>query len=135
MRNRIIAGLVLLWMVGSFMGCQPQEEELFSTSKVTGFFLRTEEEDFWIAEQDGNTFYAGEPVKISAPSWDEDTTVSFDEFENGDRIEVEILQIGDTEPRSMPVYSVTLVEKGSMDNIDDTVLAYLATLGYAVDGN
>lgn len=135
MRNRVIVGLVLLWMVDSLMGCQPREEELFSTSKVTGFYLRTEEEDFWIAEQDDNTFYAGEPVKISAPSWDEDTTVSFDTFENGDRIEVEILQIGDTEPRSMPVYSVTLVEKGTVDNIDDTVITYLATLGYVVKEN
>ena len=58
--------------------------------------------------------------------------MNFDSFKNGDKIEVEILQIGDTEPRDMPVYSVVLVEEGTMDNISNEVFEYLQRLGYTI---
>ena len=94
--------------------------------------MRTETNCFFIAESETETFYKNEPVKITPPTWDKETTVNFDSFKNGDKIEVEILQIGDTEPRDMPVYSVVLVEEGTMDNISNGVIEYLQRLGYTI---
>ena len=100
------------------------------TGFYTGFFLRTDSRCFFIADADTDTFYKGEPVKISPPVWDENTTVNFDSFNNGDRIRVEILQIGDTSPRDMPVYSIERIEKGTIDNIDEEIIQYLTEIGY-----
>ena len=107
-------------------------DEIVGKQKYTGYFLRTETNCFFIAELETETFYKNEPVKISPPTWDKETTVNFDSFKNGDRIEVEILQIGDTEPRDMPVYSVVLVEEGTIDNISNEVIEYLQRLGYTI---
>ncbi|MBQ7922118.1 MAG: M56 family metallopeptidase [Clostridia bacterium] len=107
-------------------------DEIIGKQKYTGYFLRTETNCFFIAASETETFYKNEPVKISPPTWDKETTVNFDSFQNGDKIEVEILQIGDTEPRDMPVYSVVLVEEGTMDNISNGVIEYLRQLGYEV---
>lgn len=56
----------------------------------------------------------------------------FDDLHNGDKIVVEILQIGDTEPRDMPVYAIERLENGSIANIADSVLTYLQELGFTV---
>lgn len=56
----------------------------------------------------------------------------FDNLHNGDKIVVEILQIGDTEPRDMPVYAIERLESGSIANIADSVLTYLQELGFTV---
>lgn len=107
-------------------------DDISGAKKYTGFFLKTESDCFFISDRDNDTFYKGEPVKISAPSWDKDTTVNFDSFSNGDKIAVEIYQIGDTEPRDMPVYGVELIEEGTISDISNDVIQYLAELGYKV---
>lgn len=107
-------------------------DEIIGKHKYVGYFLRTETNCFFIAESETETFYKNEPVKISPPTWEKETTVNFDSFKNGDKIEVEILQIGDTEPRDMPVYSVVLVEEGTIDNISNEVIEYLQRLGYTI---
>lgn len=56
----------------------------------------------------------------------------FDDLHNGDKIVVEILQIGDTEPRDMPVYAIERLVNGSIANIADSVLTYLQELGFTV---
>ena len=56
----------------------------------------------------------------------------FDDLHNGDKIVVEVLQIGDTEPRDMPVYAIERLENGSIANIADSVLTYLQELGFTV---
>lgn len=56
----------------------------------------------------------------------------FDDLHNGDKIVVEILQIGDTEPRDMPIYAIERLENGSIANIADSVLTYLQELGFTV---
>jgi hypothetical protein len=58
--------------------------------------------------------------------------VDFNGLSNGDKIEVAIFQIGDTEPRDMPVYGMELIEDGTLDNISNDVIRYLAELGYRV---
>ena len=56
----------------------------------------------------------------------------FDDLHNGDKIIVEVLQIGDTEPRDMPVYAIERLGNGSIANIADSVLTYLQELGFTV---
>ncbi len=56
----------------------------------------------------------------------------FDDLHNGDKIVVEVLQIGDTEPRDMPIYAIERLENGSIANIADSVLTYLQELGFTV---
>lgn len=109
-----------------------KDDELRGVEKYTGYFLKTESQYFFISAQENDTFYKDEPVKISSPSWIEDTTVDFNGLSNGDKIEVEIFQIGDTEPRDMPVYGMELIEDGTLDNISNDVIEYLAELGYKV---
>ena len=109
-----------------------KDDELGGVEKYTGYFLKTESQYFFISAQENDTFYKDEPVKISSPSWIEDTTVDFNGLSNGDKIEVEIFQIGDTEPRDMPVYGMELIEDVTLDNISNDVIQYLAELGYKV---
>lgn len=45
---------------------------------------------------------------------------------------MEVLQIGDTEPRDMPIYAIERLENGSIDNIADSVLTYLQELEFTV---
>lgn len=56
----------------------------------------------------------------------------FDDLHNGDKIVVEVLQIGNTEPRDMPIYAIERLENGSIANIADSVLTYLQELGFTV---
>ena len=108
-----------------------KDDEL-GVGKYTGYFLKTESQYFFISAQENETFYKDEPVKISPPSWIEDTTVDFNGLSNGDKIEVAIFQIEDSEPRAMPVYGMELIEDGTLDNISNDVIRYLAELGYRV---
>lgn len=109
-----------------------KDDEIDGGGRFTGYFLKTDSRYFFISEQENDTFYKDEPVKISPPSWDEDTTVNFSSFSNGDKIEVLIFQIGDTEPRDMPVYNVELISEGTMENISGDVIQYLEKIGYKI---
>lgn len=111
-----------------------EEEGIFVLQKYVGYYLKVGTRNFWVAEEEDATFAAGEPVLMYVPDWETDSTVDFRAFENGDKIEVEILTIADSQPRQMPVYGITLVEKGTIDNIDPATIEYLATWGYEMDG-
>lgn len=127
--------LVLLLFSGCSQGMRDMEEEgIFVLQKYVGYYLKVGTRNFWVAEEEDATFAAGEPVLMYVPDWETDSTVDFRAFENGDKIEVEILTIADSQPRQMPVYGITLVEKGTIDNIDPATIEYLATWGYEMDG-
>lgn len=111
------------------------EDHICEREQFEGWFLRTDESPFFIADGDSVRFKNNEAVKIHIPTWEKDPSVCFDDLHNGDKIVVEILQIGDTEPRDMPVYSIKLIESGSIDNIDISVLMYLQGLGYNITEN
>lgn len=94
--------------------------------------MRTDGGAFFIADGDSVIFKNNEAVKIHIPTWEKDPSVRFDDLHNGDKIVVEVLQIGDTEPRDMPIYAIERLENGSIDNIADSVLTYLQELEFTV---
>lgn len=114
---------------------QESDNIIYVRERFEGWFLRTDSSTFFIADGESNRFHDNEAIKIHIPSWEENLSFSFDDLHNGDRIAVEIDQIGDTEPRSMPVYSVDLLEKGDESNIDDSTLTYLHELGFTIIEN
>ncbi|MBE6568625.1 MAG: DUF3221 domain-containing protein [Ruminococcaceae bacterium] len=107
-------------------------DEITNSHKFTGFFLQTETQTFFIAESDTETFYQGEVVKISIPAWIDDKTVCFDNYTSGDKIKVEILQIEDSLPRSMPIYSIELIEEGTIENISKKTIQYIEEIGFII---
>lgn len=108
------------------------ETPVIAPERFEGWFLRTDGGAFFIADGDSVRFENNEAVKIHIPTWEEDPSVRFDDLHNGDKIVVEVLQIGDTEPRDMPVYAIERLENGSIANIADSVLTYLQELGFTV---
>lgn len=108
------------------------EDHTCEREQFEGWFLRTDESPFFIADGDSVIFKNNEAVKIHIPTWEKDPSVCFDDLHNGDKIVVEVLQIGDTEPRDMPVYAIERLENGSIANIADSVLTYLQELGFTV---
>ncbi len=108
------------------------EDHICEREQFEGWFLRTDESPFFIADGDSVRFENNEAVKIHIPTWEKDPSVRFDDLHNGDKIVVEVLQIGDTEPRDMPVYAIERLGNGSIANIADSVLTYLQELGFTV---
>ena len=108
------------------------EAPVIAPERFEGWFLRTDGGAFFIADGDSVIFKNNEAVKIHIPTWEKDPSVRFDDLHNGDKIVVEVLQIGDTEPRDMPVYAIERLENGSIDNIADYVLTYLQELEFTV---
>ena len=108
------------------------EAPVIAPERFEGWFLRTDGGTFFIADGDSVIFENNEAVKIHIPTWEKDPSVRFDDLHNGDKIIVEVLQIGDTEPRDMPVYAIERLENGSIANIADSVLTYLQELGFTV---
>ena len=111
------------------------EAPVIAPERFEGWFLRTDGGAFFIADGDSVRFENNEAVKIHIPTWEKDPSVRFDDLHNGDKIVVEVLQIGDTEPRDMPVYAIERLENGSIDNIDISVLMYLRGLGFNITEN
>ena len=108
------------------------ETHVIAPERFEGWFLRTDGGAFFIADGDSVIFKNNEAVKIHIPTWEKDPSVRFDDLHNGDKIVVEVLQIGDTEPRDMPIYAIERLENGSIDNIADSVLTYLQELEFTV---
>lgn len=116
-------------------GEQESDNIMYKRECFEGWFLRTDSSAFFIADGESDRFQDNEAIKIDIPSWEENVSFNFDDLHTGDRIAVEIDQIGDTAPRSMPVYSVDLLERGDESNIDDSTLTYLHELGYIIIEN
>ncbi len=119
--------------------CQQKSPPPNEPSPYTGLYLRattttpySATADFFISTKANDTFAQNEPVRISPPTWDETTTVTFSNLTTGDKIKVDVLQIGDSAPRDMPVYSVELVKDGTPDDIPAEVITYLTSLGYTI---
>ena len=108
------------------------ETPVIAPERFEGWVLRTDGGAFFIADGDSVRFENNEAVKIHIPTWEKDPSVCFDDLHNGDKIVVEVLQIGDTEPRDMPIYAIERLENGSIDNIADSVLTYLQELEFTV---
>ena len=117
---------------GSDATASDTEAPVIAPERFEGWFLRTDGGAFFIADGDSVIFENNEAVKIHIPTWENDPSVRFDDLHNGDKIVVEVLQIGDTEPRDMPVYAIERLGNGSIANIADSVLAYLQELGFTV---
>jgi len=108
-------------------------------SEHTGYYLRTTDNDFFIAYGDSDMFTNNEFVQIKPveESWDSDVEkVSFDGLNNGDKIIIKILTVGDLYPRVTQVYQYNILESGKITNIDESVLYTLYNLGfYVVEDN
>ena len=103
--------------------------------KYTGYYLRSTENDFFIADGDSLMFTDKEPVRIVPvyESWDPDAErVSFDSLNDGDKIIIKILTVGDLNPRITQVYSYSVLEQGDISNIDESVITLLNDLGFYV---
>ena len=109
---------------GSDATASDTEAPVIAPERFEGWFLRT--------DGDSVIFKNNEAVKIHIPTWEKDPSVRFDDLHNGDKIVVEVLQIGDTEPRDMPVYAIERLVNGSIANIADSVLTYLQELEFTV---
>ena len=62
-----------------------------------------------------------------------DSTVSFDELNNGDQIKVYILTVGDLNPRVMEVYRLVKLGDGNIADLDDSVIEEVEKLGYDLE--
>jgi hypothetical protein len=59
-----------------------------------------------------------------------DSEKLFDELENGDKIEISVDSIAETYPAQARVYSYTLIEKGTAEDLDVEELQALEALGW-----
>ena len=91
---------------------------------LNGYFLKTVDDIFFVSDNGIQPFAQNEIVRIEPA----DDTVSFDDLKTGDKISAgvkTILATGNSEPRSMPVYSVELLESGDISNIEISVIKKL----------
>ncbi len=91
-----------------------------------GRIVKTESSYFFIFEGD---YDYGELVIIHSRSAD----VSFDDLATGDLVEVGTDgSIAETYPGQMGVYTLELLEHGSVDDIDERVISEIESCGYDV---
>jgi hypothetical protein len=59
-----------------------------------------------------------------------DTEDLFDDLENGDEIEISVDDVAETYPAQATVYSYTLIEKGTVEDLDAEEIQALEELGW-----
>ena len=100
-----------------------------------GYFLVTDKNYFFVAIGDSLRFTNNEFLKIFPV--DETFTssmakVSFEGLRSGDMIGIDIIAIGDLNPRVMDIYRIGLLKEGDVSNIDKSVIDAIIELGFQV---
>ena len=108
---------------------------LLSDFKYIGFFLKTDRDDFFIADGDSLMFHDKEFVRIYPARNPSAEKVTFDQLNNGDKVGIEIITVGALNPRVMDIYRIKLIEEGDISNIDESVITALNELGYHIKYN
>lgn len=126
-----IAILCLLFITMSACSKDKSKENEPQTamgSYYSGFFLQTNEDNFFVAEKDTKLFKKNEIIRI----YPADEEISFYFLNTGDKINVHVITVGTLNPKVMPIYSVKLLEVGDISNIDNSVISEIKELGYTM---
>src|SRR5690554_8186450 len=113
----VVVGVLGLLYVINYTSSRILERDNYSD--YNGIFIRTNEDYFFVADGDSQMFTVNEIVKI----FPADNSVTFDGLNSGDKVVIEILTVGDLNPRVTDIYHIDLLEKGDMYNIDESVIA------------
>ena len=112
------------------MSCADSENQKSRANFVytTGYFLKTDENYFFIVDGSSHMFADKEFIKI----FPADETITFDGLNSGDKIGIDIETVGDLNPRVMDIHRIELIEAGDISNIDEAVISEINGLGFHV---
>lgn len=122
-----LLGITSIILLIFFVYTNSKVEDDFS--EYEGFFIRTDKEFFFVVYKNSTLFTKNEVVKIVPVN----NNIIFDDFNSGDQIIIRILTVGDLNPRVADVYEITLVRKGDISNIENSIINYLESFGYKLD--
>ena len=103
--------------------------------KYIGYFLKTDKDNFFIADGNSLMFYDKQYVRIYPvdETWNPGAKkVTFDGLKSGDKIGIDIVTVGALKPAVMDIYRIDILEEGDISNIDESVIKALYELGYQV---
>ncbi|MBQ7299274.1 MAG: M56 family metallopeptidase [Clostridia bacterium] len=117
--------LVLCVLAGTFVACQTDENIAEDHWYQEGYYLRCGNGSDMIIMDAAGVNPASPCVMTAA-----DSSVSFNELTDGDRIRIEVFLIEETYPARADVYSVEKLSDGKIEDIDPAVLDSLRELGW-----
>lgn len=122
--KRITAVLLLLVCVMGFIGCavKTQVNDIPNSDKsiLEGRYLSGNNEDIIVIENEG-------PVVMH---FSFDAKEVMKELSDGDRIKITCGLIAESYPGSTEVFSLELIEKGSIEDIDSDTISQLRDMGH-----
>ncbi len=96
----------------------------------SGYFVRTETDCFLVPSEQYGMLSEIDILKITPARFVEE--ISFDGFNTGDRLWVDIIIIEELDPPAAPIYGTALIESGDISDIDSTAVSKLEELGYSI---
>lgn len=114
----------------SCVSCADSENQKNSENFVhaLGYFLKTDENYFFVANGNSSMFTDNEFIKIFPAN----ETITFDGLNSGDKISIDIETVGDLYPRVTDIHQIELIEAGDISNIDEKVISEVNGLGFHV---